>query len=54
MAGLLSDEELTTATDPDAPEEKPLWIEWMMNKPIPIRFLSSDNLFGSESAAAVH
>jgi len=38
---LLTDEEMQTANDPNAPEENPNWTEWIVANNIPVRSLTS-------------
>lgn len=40
---LLSDKELKTPADPNAPEERPEWIDWIEENHTPIRSLESEN-----------
>ncbi len=41
--GLLTDEELRTEEDPDAPEENPDWADWVEANNIPVRSLKAEN-----------
>jgi len=41
--GLLTDEELLTPEDPDAPSENPAWVNWIQQNHYPIRSLTSHN-----------
>lgn len=47
--GLLTDEELLTEEDPNAPEEDPLWAGWINANNVPIRSLEADNFSDLEA-----